>query len=150
MPKYEVPRNERGERICQQCHDPDKPLRPSLGTKPVIYCSAACKQKAYEARRMRKAIAAAVADEQRKAAAAREAKSVILPGNVTDVPKVSDLPGIDRPDVDAKSVALPLPGLGGVGALPSPADEDPSAELDRRLARWLGPDTGPAHPDTAS
>ncbi|MER6549561.1 hypothetical protein [Streptomyces sp. NPDC001250] len=142
MPKYETPRNAKGERICQQCHDPDKPLRPSLGTKPVIYCSAACKQKAYENRRMEKAILAAVADEQRKAAA-REAKSVTLPEKVSDVPKVSDLPGIDRPDADAKSVALPLPGMGHVGALPSPAapaDEDPGAELERRLARWLGPE----------
>ncbi|WP_055526619.1 hypothetical protein [Streptomyces graminilatus] len=141
MPKYETPRNERGERICQQCHDPDKPLRRSLGTKPVIYCSPACKQKAYENRRMEKAIVAAVAEEQRRAAA-REGKSVPLPGKVTDAPKVSDVHGADRPDTDAKSVALPLPGMGHVGALPSPAAEDPGAELDRRLARWLGPEEG--------
>ncbi|MFJ2591135.1 hypothetical protein [Streptomyces sp. NPDC087538] len=36
MPKYETPRNARGERICQQCHDPDKPLRPSLGTNTLL------------------------------------------------------------------------------------------------------------------
>ncbi|MGW1306499.1 hypothetical protein ACWD5R_43665 [Streptomyces sp. NPDC002514] len=144
MTTYETPRNERGERICQQCHDPDKPLRPSLGTKPVIYCSAACKQKAYENRRMEKAIVAAVADEQRKAAA-REAKSVTLPGKVTDVPKVSDVHRAagQQGDAEAKPVTLPLPGMGHLGGLPSPAvAEDPGAELDRRLARWLGPEDG--------
>ncbi|MFJ4577537.1 hypothetical protein ACIP4W_40575 [Streptomyces sp. NPDC088846] len=110
MPKYETPRNVRGERICQQCHDPDKPLRPSLGTKPVIYCSATCKQKAYENRKTERAIRAAVADAERRAA--RAAKSVTLPD------KVTDFAGEEQQAGAAKSVALPLPGM---PEIPSPA-----------------------------
>ncbi|WP_031069178.1 hypothetical protein [Streptomyces sp. NRRL S-118] len=59
-----------GERLCHQCQDPDRPLPPSLGTKPRIYCSRNCRQRAYESRKIGQAINAAV-----DTAVAREAKS---------------------------------------------------------------------------
>ncbi|MFI6730907.1 hypothetical protein [Streptomyces atratus] len=147
MPKYETPRNSRGERICQQCHDPDKPLRASLGTKPVIYCSAACKQKAYESRRMGRAIRAAVADAERRTA--RAAKSETLPG------KDTDFSGEERQAREAKSETLPLPGMPEIpspAALPDPPAPPPlrpapvpparampmweDPEIEERLARY--------------
>ncbi|MFJ4866815.1 MULTISPECIES: hypothetical protein [unclassified Streptomyces] len=58
--KHAHPRNSKGERICRQCLDPDKPLRESLGRKPVIHCSKLCTRRAYEERRRQKKAAASV------------------------------------------------------------------------------------------
>ncbi|MTG91063.1 hypothetical protein GJV82_19285, partial [Cellulosimicrobium sp. BIT-GX5] len=54
MTKYETPRDEAGRRLCQHCMERTVP--ESLGTKPRLYCSRNCRQRAYEARRTRQAI----------------------------------------------------------------------------------------------
>ncbi|MFG2098921.1 hypothetical protein [Streptomyces sp. NPDC048612] len=54
MTKIETPRDEAGRRLCQYCHEREVP--ESLGTKPRIYCSRNCRQRAYEARRTRQTI----------------------------------------------------------------------------------------------
>ncbi|WP_329156441.1 hypothetical protein OIU91_43155 (plasmid) [Streptomyces sp. NBC_01456] len=125
MSTYETPRNERGERLCQFCHE--HTVRPSLGTKPVIYCSQSCKQRAYEARKTAKAIREAVAAAERRAAAQAAksqtldaerrpdgpAKSQTLPGEVSDVAERE--PQTDDPT----SVTLP-------GGPPPPAPVVPA------------------------
>ncbi|MFD8417546.1 hypothetical protein ACFV2Q_38435 [Streptomyces sp. NPDC059650] len=137
MTKYETPRDGSGNRLCQYCHE--KTVRQSLGTKPVIYCSAACKQRAYEARKTEKAIRAAVAAAERRAAAAAaksqtldaerrpdsRAKSVTLQGNVTDFAGGSSQVG------EQTSLTLPLPDM---GRLPAPAAEPEPAAAPRPRA----------------
>ncbi|MGW2866434.1 hypothetical protein [Streptomyces sp. NPDC001205] len=69
MTKHDTPRDETtGERLCEQCHR--KPVPPSLGTKPRLYCGRNCRQRAYESRKTGTAITTAV-----NSALAREAKS---------------------------------------------------------------------------
>lgn len=113
MTKYETPRDGSGNRLCQYCHE--KAVRQSLGTKPVIYCSAACKQRAYEARKTEKAIRAAVAAAERRAAAAAAKSQTLGAEHRPDGPaksqtfpsKVTDFAG-GEPQVDmATSVTLP-------------------------------------------
>ncbi|MFE3560609.1 hypothetical protein ACFXKW_38040 [Streptomyces sp. NPDC059193] len=134
---YDIPRNSRGERICQQCHDPAKPLRPSLGTKPVIYCSKSCKQRAYEARKTGRAVRAAVAAEQRAAAAA--AKSVTLPGNPQPAPaKQRDFAGPRQPVDDGDFLlAPPVEPAAGGGVLPD-AWRAPAPASRRQLGAGPG------------
>ncbi|MGP3691754.1 hypothetical protein ACTVZO_45235 [Streptomyces sp. IBSNAI002] len=147
---YDIPRNSRGERICQQCHDPDKPLRPSLGTKPVIYCSSSCRQRAYEARKTRKAVLAAVADAERRAAAAA-AKSQIFPGNQqADPAKPRDIAGPRLPVDDGDFLLAPPlePAVEG-GVLPdawrAPAPA-PRRQLGAGPGRRRSSMTAPAIP----
>ncbi|MFJ4843702.1 hypothetical protein [Streptomyces sp. NPDC088746] len=64
------PRDENGVRLCEQCHK--KPLPPSLGTKPRIYCGKGCKQRAYEARRTGRAVSAAVEEARQRDAKSRD------------------------------------------------------------------------------
>ncbi|MER6094207.1 hypothetical protein [Streptomyces bluensis] len=59
MTKYETPRDGEGRRLCEHCQE--TPVPESLGTKPRRYCSRSCRQRAYEARKTREAIVAAVA-----------------------------------------------------------------------------------------
>ncbi|MFB9594032.1 hypothetical protein [Streptomyces racemochromogenes] len=127
MTKYETPRDGSGNRLCQYCHE--KPVRQSLGTKPVIYCSAVCKQRAYEARKTERAIRAAVAAaEQRAAEAAAKsqtlgaehhpdgpAKSQTLPG------KVSDFAGRESQVDTPTSVTLPVDPTPPDPVIPAPA-----------------------------
>ncbi|MFB7747672.1 hypothetical protein [Streptomyces sp. NPDC056132] len=76
----DIPRNEAtGERLCEQCHE--KPVPPSLGTKPRIYCGRNCRQRAYESRKKGDAILAAV-----NTALAREAKSRDNAAHLPEVP----------------------------------------------------------------
>lgn len=63
-----APRDENGVLLCQQCQK--RPVQPSLGTKPRIYCGRSCNQRAYEARRTRSIVDVAV-----EVALRREAKS---------------------------------------------------------------------------
>lgn len=118
MSKHDVPRNAKGERICQFCHDPE-PLPPSLGTKPRIYCSASCKQQAYAARKTEKAILAAVENAERRAAA-RTRKSMTMES------KVNDFADGSQQVSEPTSLTLPLPGLGDI---PAPAAEPDPAVL---------------------
>ncbi|MFC5174978.1 hypothetical protein [Streptomyces mutomycini] len=53
-----APRDENGVLLCQQCQK--KPVPPSLGTKPRIYCGRNCRQRAYESRRTRSIVNVAV------------------------------------------------------------------------------------------
>lgn len=127
---YETPRNERGERLCQFCHE--HTVRPSLGTKPVIYCSQSCKQRAYEARKTAKAIRAAVAAAERRAAT-QAAKSQTLPDAVTDV--AADGPQTGTPT----SVTLPAPRSEAAQEAFTAAAE---AKSSRRRNTAAAPSTG--------
>lgn len=49
-----APRDENSERLCEHCLT--RPVPPSLGTKPRIYCSRNCRQRAYEDRRLDRAV----------------------------------------------------------------------------------------------
>lgn len=58
MTKYDIPRDDEGRRLCEHCQK--VPVPESLGTKPRRYCSRNCRQRAYEARKTRRAIVEAV------------------------------------------------------------------------------------------
>ncbi|MFD5552036.1 hypothetical protein ACFWJQ_35545 [Streptomyces goshikiensis] len=134
MTKYDTPRDGSGNRLCQYCHE--KTVRQSLGTKPVIYCSAACKQRAYEARKTEKAVRAAVAAAERRAAAAA-AKSQTLDAEFRpDSPaksqtlqdKVSDFAGGESQFSAPTSVTLPEDPAPPAPAIPAPARSEAAQE----------------------
>ncbi|WP_327419706.1 hypothetical protein [Streptomyces sp. NBC_01233] len=141
MPKYESPRNPAGARVCQFCHE--HTVRESLGTKPVIYCSAACKQAAYAARKLRKAVEAAV-EAERKAAA----KSVTLgaerrpdgPAKSETFPsKVTDFVGEESQVSAPTSLTLPLDPAPPAPAIPAPARSEAAQEAFTAAAAAKSP-----------
>ncbi|MGA5637110.1 hypothetical protein [Streptomyces lydicamycinicus] len=52
------------ERLCEQCKHRSVP--PTLGSKPRRYCSRSCVQRAYEARKTQRLLAAAVEQEKER------------------------------------------------------------------------------------
>jgi hypothetical protein len=95
MTKYDVPRDEDGQRLCEHCQK--TPVPPSRGTKPRRYCSRNCRQRAYEARKVREAIVTSVA-----VAVARDRKSRDFPAR--DRAKSRDFP---KPQAAPEVPAVP-------------------------------------------
>jgi len=116
-----APRDENGVLLCQQCQK--RPAPPSLGTKPRIYCSKSCKQRAYEARRTRSIVDVAVQVALRREAKSRDqqqpkSRDQAKPRDFADSSQVSEPPVPASREPEDAQVATQLYWGMGLNGMP--------------------------------
>ncbi|MEV6081579.1 hypothetical protein AB0L80_41820 [Streptomyces sp. NPDC052069] len=116
------PRDEGGQLLCQQCMK--NPVPPSLGTKPRIYCSRNCRQRAYESRRTRSIVSVAVEVALSREAKSRDERSATSRDNA----------GATSRDVAKPQVKPANPPVPPARAAAAPLWED--SDIEVRLARY--------------
>ncbi|WP_225102675.1 hypothetical protein [Streptomyces sp. CoH27] len=151
MVKTETPRDADGAKLCAWCGGS---IKQSGVGRSRDYCKRLCREQAYRKRRDQRLI-----DEALAAAAPVSSTGETAP-DVSPVDETRVSPVVERPSEQVKPVIPaptppPPPRRSATKPLP-PADdpgdalfdlaplEDPGAELERRLARWLGPEDGDA------